>query len=176
MPKKVLVIIAREGFQDHELAGVSSALKAADYQIVLGSTRTGPCTGKFGSAEQAEIGLRDVKVEDYDRVVFIGGPGAATLVENDDAKAIAMATVAAGKILGAICIAPTILARAGVLKGKKATVWDSGGEQVGILTASGATYTGEKVTVDGKILTGNGPMAAEEFGKVFAGLNIPGRN
>ena len=172
MVKKVLVIIAREGFQDHELAGVRNALKAAGFLIIIGSTRAGPCTGKFGSVENAETAIKDAIINDYDRTVFIGGPGALSLAERGDAKALAVETLAAGKILGAICIAPVILARAGVLNGRRATVWDSDGEQAALLKASGAIYTGEAVTVDGKIVTGNGPMAEEVFGKTFAELRI----
>ena len=172
MAKKVLTIIAREGFQDQELAAVRTELKKAGFEIVLASTRVGSCTGKFGSTEEAAIALQDVRCENFDRVVFIGGPGAGSLVENEEAKSIARATVAAGKLLGAVCIAPLILAHAGVLQGKRATVWDSGGEQAAILKRFGATYTGEKVTIDGKIVTGNGPLAAEEFGRVVATVNI----
>jgi protease I len=73
-------------------------------------------------------------------------------------------------VLGAICIAPTILAKAGVLKGKQATVWDAKGEQIAILKAAGARYTGNEVTVDALLVTGNGPNAAEEFGRTFATL------
>lgn len=166
--KKALVIIAREGFQDHELAGTRKGLSEAGFQVILGSARAGPCTGKFGSVEQATVALFDIDLSTFDRVAFIGGPGAASLAENDDAKALARSVVDAGKILGAICIAPTILAKAGVLKGKKATVWDSGGEQADLLRSEGATYTGQTVTVDGRIVTGNGPAAAEEFGRAFA--------
>lgn len=82
---------------------------------------------------------------------------------------MARATVEAGKPLGAICIAPLILAKAGVLKGRKATVWDSGGEQIAILKAHGAVYTDQAVVIDGSVVTGNGPGAAGEFGRVFAG-------
>ena len=169
--RKALLVIAREGFQDHELAGTRSGLTEAGFQIILTSTRIGPCTGKSSSTEQATIALRDIDVSNYDRIAFIGGPGAAALAENDDAKAIAIATVEAGKVLGAICIAPTILAKAGVLRGKRATVWDEGGQQASVLESAGAVYTGEKVTVDGKIVTANGPSAAEEFGRVFATLS-----
>jgi protease I len=167
---KALLIIAREGFQDHELAGTRKGLLEAGFQVILGSTRVGKCTGKFGSTEQATVQLGNIDLKAFDRVAFIGGPGAGALAENDDAKALARSVVDAGKILGAICIAPTILAKAGVLKDRKATVWDSGGEQADLLRAEGAMYTGQPVTVDGKIVTGNGPAAAEEFGRVFAAM------
>lgn len=165
-----LIVIAQQGFQDQEYAGTRKGLEDAGYVITVASTQAGLCTGKFGGKEQASLALKDVDVSTFEKIAFIGGPGAAALADNEEAKRIARDAVSQGKILGAICIAPTILARAGVLKGKRATVWDSGGEQVSLLEEEGAVYTGEDVTVDGKIVTGNGPAAAEEFGKVLAGL------
>ncbi len=167
---KSLLIIARNGFQDHELAGVRSELLKAGFRVILGSTEAGPCTGKFGSTEEATVALKDCRVADYDRIAFIGGPGAEALSENEDARALARATVDAGKPLGAICITPLILAKAGVLKGRKATVWDSGGEQIAILKAHGAIVIHQAVVVDGSIVTGNGPQAALSFGVALAGL------
>ena len=56
------------------------------------------------------------------------------------------------------------------IRGKKATVWDSEGAQATILEQEGAEYTGEPVTIDGKIVTANGPAAAEEFGQALSVL------
>lgn len=169
---RVLLIIAQSGFQDHELKGTRQGLLDAGCDVSLASTEKGVCTGKYGSTEEASIALTDVNVADYDSVAFIGGPGAGALTENADALRIARETVAASKPLGAICIAPTILAAAGVLKSKKATVWDDGEHtQVKKLTEAGAEYTGDLVTVDGLIVTGNGPEAAEEFGRTFANVS-----
>lgn len=168
---KALVIIAAQGFQDKEFEGTRNGLIDGNFDIVLGSTDRGPCTGKFGSKLEATVALRDCSIADYDRVAFIGGPGAHKLADDTDAQNIARATVAANKPLGAICVAPTILAKAGVLKGKNATVWDDGeGTQINLLKFHGAVYTDKSVVTDGIIVTGNGPEAAEEFGKVFASL------
>lgn len=168
--KKSLLIIAQQGYQDVELEGTRKGLLDAGFEVVLASTTPGLCTGKYGGTEQATVAMKDVNVANYDRVAFIGGPGAGVLKDNPDALRIARETVAADIPLGAICIAPTILAAAGVLHGKKATVWDSGGEQATFLRKHGADYTGASVTMDGLIVTANGPGAAEEFGKVFATL------
>ncbi|HLD32506.1 MAG TPA: DJ-1/PfpI family protein [Candidatus Peribacteraceae bacterium] len=167
---KALVIIAQEGYQDRELEGTRNGLLSAGFDIVLASGETGDCRGKFGGTERAALALRDAEVGDYDRVVFIGGPGAISLASDPDALRLAQETVRAGKPLGAICIAPTILAKAHVLEGRRATVWDSAGEQAGILEQYGAEYTGEPVTVDGIVVTANGPDAAEEFGKTIASI------
>lgn len=168
--KKALLIIAQNGYQDVELDGTRRGLLDAGFEVVLGSTAAGLCAGKLGGTEQAVIAMKDVNVADYDRVAFIGGPGAATLKDDPEALRIARETFAAKIPLGAICIAPTILAAAGVLAGKKATVWDSEGEQITFLKQCGAEYSGESVTRDGLIVTGNGPKAAEEFGRMFAAI------
>ena len=75
--------------------------------------------------------------------------------------------VEAGKLVGAICIAPRILSEAGILNGKKATVYSS---EAGVLRANGAIYTGKDVEVDGKIVTASGPHAAEQFGNTLVKL------
>lgn len=169
--RTALIILAQQGFQDHEYEGTKKGLVDAGFGIVIGSKHAGECTGKFGSSVDAAIALKDVKVADYDRIAFIGGPGAAAYASDPDALKIANDTVRANLPLGAICIAPTILAKARVLENRKATVWDDGqGTQIKMLQDMGATYTGDTVTVDGKIVTGNGPEAAEEFGRAFASL------
>lgn len=168
--RTALVIIAQEGYQDREYADTRAGLEAAGFAVIVGSTNAGACHGKLGGAEQATIALADVRVSDYSRVAFIGGPGAAAFTEDPQALRVARETAASGKPLGAICIAPLILAAAGVLTGKRATVWDSGGEQATVLAARGATYTGEPVTTDGQIVTANGPAAAQAFGKALATL------
>jgi len=67
-----------------------------------------------------------------------------------------------GKVTTAICVAPAILANAGVLKGVEATVFSS---EVGALKAGGAKVSNQPVVVAGKIVTANGPAAAKQFGQ-----------
>lgn len=167
---KALLVIAQDGYQDTELEGTRSGLLNAKFEVVLAAKEAGECTGKFGGKEQATVAMRDVNIREYDRIAFIGGPGATALASDAEALKLANNVYRADIPFGAICIAPTILAKAHVLDGKRATVWDSGGEQIALLESYGAEYTGELVTVDGKIVTGNGPEAAEEFGKTLAAL------
>lgn len=168
--KKALIIIANSGYQDHEYAGTRKGLEDAGFEIVIAAKSAGPCSGSMGGAEEATVALSDVKVSDYDRIAFIGGPGAALLASDADALKIANDAYRADMPLGAICIAPTILAKAQVLSGKRATVWNEDGGQQEVLETYGAEYTGEAVTIDGNIVTGNGPAAAEEFGRMLAAL------
>lgn len=170
MARTALLVIAQEGYQDQELDGTRHPLIDAGFDLVLCSTQAGVCTGKFGGTERATLALRDVDVSQFERIAFIGGPGAAVLKDDPQALRVAREAVEHALPLGAICIAPTILAAAGVLQGRQATVWNGDGQQGVFLEQSGAVYTGQAVTVDGLIVTGNGPTAAEEFGRVFASL------
>lgn len=166
--KKALIIIAQSGYQDIEYAGTRKSLEDAGFEIVIGAKDEGPCSGSMGGTEDATVAMRDVTVTDYDAIAFIGGPGAALLASDADALKVANDAYRADMPLGAICIAPTILAKAQVLSGKRATVWNEDGLQQQILETYGAEYTGEAVTIDGNIVTGNGPKAAEEFGHALS--------
>ena len=69
----------------------------------------------------------------------------------------------------AICLSPAVLAITGILKGKKGTVYPTD-ESKGHFTEGGATWLDEPVVVDGDIVTGRGPDAAEPFGKKLVEL------
>ena len=166
---KALLVIAQDGYQDRELEDTATGLSDAGFEIVLAAKEAGYCKGKLGGTQQASIAMHDVHVGDYDRIAFIGGPGAGILASDAEALKLANDAYRTNMPLGAICIAPTILAKAKVLAGKRATVWGSP-EAIEILQTYGAQYTGDSVTVDENIVTGNGPDAAIEFGKALAAL------
>jgi protease I len=167
MAKKALIIIAQDGFQDLEYEGVQSEFVQGGLDITVASSSGGVCKGKLGSVVGGTQALSAVKTNTYDVVAFIGGPGAEAYARHPEALRIAHEAAAESIPLGAICIAPLILAKARVLDGKRATVWDSGGEQAAILKQYGAEFTGEPVTRDGLIVTANGPEAAREFGRTL---------
>ena len=167
---KVLLIIASNKFRDEEFAHPKEALLNAGYTVEIASSTTNTVTGMLGMRVTPDMTLDEAleKISDYEAVVFIGGQGAQEYFDDSTAHNIAKTAVSQGKIVGAICIAPVILANAGVLEGKQATVWD--GEFVAKLEEKGATYTGDDVTVDGNIVTGNGPNAAKQFGQQIVQL------
>ena len=162
---KVLFVIAHEGFRDEECFEPKDVLK--DQEVVIASTETTPAKGALGGEITPDITIDEAldRINEFDAVVFVGGPGAKVYFDNPTAHKIAQN---AKNILAAICIAPVTLAKAGVLKGKKATVWDDGkGTQAKILEDNGATYVAEDVVVDGNIVTANGPKAAKKFGEAI---------
>ena len=163
---KALLIIAPQNFRDEELFHTKEELERAGVEVVIASAKRGKIKGMLGGTAEAELPLKEVDVRKYDAIVFIGGVGASAYYEDPVAHRIAREASETGKVVAAICIAPGILAKAGVLKGKKATIWD--GDFVRILETGGAKYTGASVEVDGKIITANGPAAARKFGQAIA--------
>jgi protease I len=164
--KKVLMIIAPKDFRDEEFLHTKDELERAGAETTIASTKTGEVRGMLGAKVTPDIKLDQVKVGEYDAVVFVGGSGASAYFNNKQAISIARESFDKGKKTCAICIAPVILANAGVLKGKRATVWD--GEYIRKIESEGATYTENPVEVDGNIITANGPAAAREFGRTIA--------
>jgi protease I len=116
--------------------------------------------------------VSDINPKDFDAVIFVGGPGCLKCLDNDDSYNLCRKILEADKILGAICISPVILAKAGVLKGRKATVWASSMDKSAIknLLENGAVYVEKPVVVDQNIITADGPQSAEEFGREIAQL------
>jgi protease I len=125
--------------------------------------------GKLGLKVAPDTTIDQINAADYDAVLFIGGPGCAEYFDDPTAHKIAQAVVNSGKILGAVCAAPEILARAGVLRGKKATMY----ADPGILAQFGATYTGRGVETDGNIITASGPATSRQWGEVIAKTLAP---
>lgn len=158
--KKALIVIPSSGFQDQEFDRVKSALEKAGAQITVASISPGQAEGMMGEKVAPDILLTDADAHRYDAIIFIGGQGAIQYWNNGIAQQLAVDAVNNNKVLAAICLAPVTLANAGVLNGRRATVWFSEADK---LTAGGATYTARPVERDDLIITASGPTASDEF-------------
>ncbi|HUS73640.1 MAG TPA: DJ-1/PfpI family protein [Sedimentisphaerales bacterium] len=163
--KRAVLIIARENFRDEELFETRRVLTEAGVNTVVASSKRGAAKGMLGRVAEAAILVNEIAVDDYDAIIFVGGAGAMEYFHSRAAWNIAREAVAKRKVLGAICIAPAVLANAGVLTGVRATSFPSERER---LQRAGALYTGVPVERDGLIITGSGPMAAIQFGRAIA--------
>ncbi len=162
--KKAVFIISQDNFQDDEFAMPLEVFKSNSISVTVASTTLGEATGMNGAKVKPDVLLKDVKADDFDAIVFIGGSGAAQYLDDPIAHKLAQDAVLKNKILGGICLAPVILANAGVLKGKSATVYSTEGDK---LKTCGVTYTGKPVEKDGNIITADGPHSAKEFGEAL---------
>jgi protease I len=165
--KVVVMVVAPERFRDEEYAEPRTVLEGRGAQIVTASTKPGECVGKLGARICAEVALSDVEPSGIDALVFVGGAGAETYFDDPVAHALVRAMLDLGKVVGAICVAPSVLAHAGVLRGRRATAYP---DRAPDLAAHGAVYTAGPVEVDGQVVTANGPEAAREFGMALGDL------
>lgn len=162
--KQAVMIIAKSKFRDEELAEPKKIMEKEGIKVTVASSSLAEAKGMLGAKVKPRILVKNVKVKDYDIIVFVGGIGAKEYFNDKTAHKIAKDAVKEKKVLGAICIAPSILANAGVLKGLKATVYKSEKKN---LEKHKAKYTGKLVEKAGNIITANGPKAAKEFGKAL---------
>lgn len=170
---QVLMVIAPRDFRDEEYARPREILESAGYAVTVASRSRETARGMLGMRVQPDLLLSGARAADYDAVVFVGGSGAQTYWDDPEAHRLAREAAEGGKVVAAICIAPVILARAGVLEGKQATVFDPP-SLCAELTAHGATCTGASVQRDGRIVTASGPQAAEDFARsILAALEEP---
>ena len=169
---RVVMVIAGQQFRDEELFEPRRLLQEAGVEVRVASSHPGPATGMLGGKVTPELLYTALRSEEWDGVVFVGGMGAKQYFEDAGAHALAREAAAAGKLVAAICIAPSILANAGILAGKNATAYPC---EEGNLRARGARFTGAPVTVDGRVVTGSGPEAAAEFGRALVRVLCPGK-
>ena len=167
---KALFVVAQNNYQSQEYGIPKQILTAAGMEVVTASKNLGRCLGSHGGSTEATTTLEKANISEFDVILFVGGPGAVHYQHDPQAHLLARKALAQRKIVAAICIGPTILAHAGVLNGRKATVWNLDGQQEAMLKKNGATYTGDDVTVDGFVVTANGPQAAEKLGKTILDL------
>ena len=165
--KKIALVIAFKGFMDEEYLIPLQIFKDAGFEVTTASTSLGTALGFYGAEAEVEVLMEDLNVKEFDAIVFIGGNGIVKHLDDSVFHNTAKETIKTGKILGAICFAPAIIAKSGVLAGKKATVWSSPMDRstVKILKENGAEYINADVVPDGNIITANGPQSAEKFAK-----------
>ena len=164
MPEKIVFVIASEGFQPLEYNIPKQILQNAGFEVFTASDKKGTAKGQDGSEALVDLLIEDVPAGNYDGLFFIGGPGALEHLDNGKSHQLLQDWQKGGKLYGAICISPRILAKAGVLKNKKATGWDGDGELAGIFGQHGVEYVREDVVADDNVITANGPMSVEGFG------------
>jgi len=173
---KVVVPMA-EGFEEIEFVTIVDILRRAEVEVVtasLGKKNGDKYAGKGGVADEDEVGtvqgshgiriipdaaLDDIHPEDFDAVVLPGGyPGFVHLGEDERVLTIVRRMDELGKYVAAICGAPSVLIKAGVVEGKKATIHPAGRKDL-----TDDQYVDDRVVVSGKLVTSKAAGTAMEF-------------
>ena len=153
---KVAVILA-DGFEEIEALTVVDVLRRANITCHMVGFEA-QVTGSHAIQVQADR-VFDGDLSDYDLIVLPGGmPGSANLRDHELLIAELQKCEQIGKKLAAICAAPIVLNRAGLLKDKEFTCYDGVQEQI-----ADGHYRKETVVVDGQLTTSRGPATALAF-------------
>lgn len=161
--KSALVPLA-EGVEEMEAVIIIDILRRAGWRVVATAVRA---PGQKGGTIKASRGVHlgadaewsEVRGEDFDALVLPGGAG-GTRALRADSRVLAEVRnfAAAGKWVAAICAGPLVLQSAGILKGVRATCHPGVRQELCDPVASD-----ERVVVDGRIVTSQGPGTAIEF-------------
>lgn len=165
MNKKIALIIAFKDFKDEEYFISKKIFEESEFNVKTISSQKVLAIWVDGGEALIDLSFNDFYPKDFDAIVFIGGNGASRFFDNEDVGRILQESKELNQIIAAICIAPVILAKNGVLNGKKATVWSNNMDTslIQILEENGAKYVDFPIVVDENIITANGPSAVKEF-------------
>jgi 4-methyl-5(b-hydroxyethyl)-thiazole monophosphate biosynthesis len=166
MAKKILFLLA-EGFEEVEAVSPLDYLRRAGLEVVIAAvTPEKNVAGAHKIIVGAEVFLSELEKEGklqvslWDAVLMPGGGlGASNLAASKSVGAFISAMAKAGKLVSAICASPAVvLAPLGLLAGKRFTCYPGAEKSV-----SGAAWSGDRVVLDGNILTSRGPGTAAEW-------------
>lgn len=155
--KKVCLVLT-DGFEEAEAIATFAFLRRAGLTVDIFSLTDENATGRFGLTCTALKPFSQLRGNDYDALVLPGGPQYAALEKSAGVQALIKEFMEGNKVVAAICASPTILGRAGYLKGKTYTCFTAMNEDFG------GHFTGEYVAVDGNLITGQSAAASIDFG------------
>ncbi|MCD1294666.1 DJ-1 family protein [Methanocella sp. CWC-04] len=170
---KIQLVAAERNFRDEELFVPENVFSDAGAFVSIASNTTKTITGMLGGTVHPDTKIEDIVVDDLDALVIAGGSGSPRYLWDNEALLEKVRDAhKKGKIIGAICLSGAILAQAGILKGKRGTVFPTE-DAISILNRNGVTYVNQGVVVSDNIVTAQGPENAKEFAQAVLSLVRP---
>lgn len=160
MYRSILLFLPAKDFNEHEFNVVKKAIEARGMDLFITSDASGVCLGNNGLRVKADVNLFNARASNFNAIIIIGGNGARTYWENPSVHRLVKDFSNRSKTIGAICSAPVILTKAGLLNGKEGTCFI---DDKKTFVKAGAHYVDLPVVVTNNIVTGQNPSAAAEF-------------
>lgn len=160
---KILMVIAPQGFRDEELFVPKEEFEKVLAQVTVASIKKGEAKGMLGKIYDVKTTIDEISYEEYNAIVIVGGIGSPKyLWNNSNLIELVKKFNDKKKVIGAICLSPTVLAQADILKDRNATVYITEESKQEFLN-HGVKLINKNVVIDGNIVTANGPESAKEF-------------
>lgn len=160
--KSVLMVIAHNDFRDEEFKEPFELLKNSGFRVIVASTDTTPARGMLGMIVKPEILISQAIPDSFVALIIVGGTGCKELWDDKILHSVINNFYKKNKTVAAICIAPVALARAGILRDKKVTVYPGVADEI---RPHCGEYTGSDIEISDNVITGSGPQAAKDFAK-----------
>ena len=146
-----------DGFEEIEAFTAIDTLRRAGLNVeIVSVTPDEIVVGAHDVSVLCDINFENCDFFDAELLLLPGGmPGAATLDKHEGLRKLILDFAAKGKPIAAICAAPMVLGKLGLLKGKKATCYPGFEQYFGENTE----YTATLFQEDGNVITGEGPAA-----------------
>jgi 4-methyl-5(b-hydroxyethyl)-thiazole monophosphate biosynthesis len=155
--KKTAMIILADGFEEIEAVTPLDLLRRAHIDVSLLGLSSLEVAGSHKIVVRAEVVFSSIPALP-DALVLPGGPGHKNLLGSPLVIEFVKKMFDSGNLCAAICAAPLVLAKAGILKNRKATCFP--GEENKL---EGAVFVDQPVVVDGNIITSRGAGTAVPF-------------
>ncbi len=163
--RSILLILAGKDFNEDEYLVIKSVLSRENFKLFIASDAHSLCVGKRGMKVRADVSFFNMRESNFGAVVLIGGNGIKSYWDNANLHNLVNAFNKSNKIIGAICSAPVILSRAGLLNEKEATCYPNDKKE---LERDGAVYIDKPVVFRKNIITARDVSSANEFATTIA--------
>ena len=162
----MIIVLLADGFVEIEALTPVDMLRRAKLDVKTVGVNGKIAVGSHGSPVVCDITADEVDLDKVSMAVFPGGmPGSLNLDAAPFTDKVIEAVTKNNGRLAAICAAPLVLGRRGLLNGKKATCFPGFESEL-----AGATVTGEDFVTDGNITTGKGMEYSLPFAKELVRL------
>ena len=152
-----ILIPLAEGFEEIEAATTIDVLRRAGLNTVTAGIPGTIIKGSRNIKFITDKKLDDINPDEFDALVLVGGdPGYKNLGNSNKVLKTIFDFNSNKKTVAAICAAPLILAKIGILDDKKATVYPGFERKL-------QRPRGDNVVIDDNIITSQGPGTAMEF-------------
>ncbi len=159
---KIIFLLSQRNFCDEEYHKARKIFESFGIKCKVAASELTLAVGIEGSIVKPDLQITNIKANKYDALCLIGGVGCTEYWHNKIVHHLVVEANREGLLLCAICLAPVILANAGLLKGVRATAYPSAASY---MERKGADYTHKSVEIEKNIITAIGPEAAEVFAR-----------
>ena len=167
--KSLLIILPATDFNEEEYLTIKNILEISGFRLFIASDAHSLCVGNNNLKVRADVSFFNIHETNFAGIIFIGGNGVRNYWDNKTLHLIAKKFFEKKKMVAAICNAPVLLAKAGILAGKDATCYPDDKRE---LEKEGINYVDIPVVIQRNVITAQQPSSSNDFANSIVNLNL----